>query len=191
MAHLPSNAFVPAPGTLSQWLVEDPVRNAPPHLSFAIDLPFQPFQLAGEEVSTALWLGGLDASVRHWLELAGSEPFPDPYELDGAIRLFGVPNPVEIEFLGFGEATQTSLALVLRGQIDFESSDAGSDWGLVPCSIQAELAVGPLRISKSIERRCQGDPAAIAEEVRRWVDLRSFGPLEKVPGGWQYPLLNR
>lgn len=188
MAHLPPHAFAPAQGTLSQWIVEDPDRDVPPHLSFAIDLPFHPFQLDGEEVATALWLGGLDARVRHWRELTGSEPFPDPFELDGVIRLFGMPNPVEIEFLKFGEATAATLALALRGQIDFEACAECSDWGLVPCSFQAQLAVGPLRISKSIDRRCQADPDRMDGEVRKWLDLDGFGSLEKVPGGWQYPL---
>lgn len=189
MTPFPPHAFVPATGTLSQWIVEDPDRGVPPHLSFSIDIPFEPFQWNGEEIATALWIGGLDAKVRHWRELARSEPFPDPFELDGIVRLFELPNPVEIERLRFGEISSPRLLqLELQGQIDFEAG-GNEEYGVLPCSLVLELAVGPLRVSKSIDRRCQGDPAKIDGVLRGLLDLDGLGPLEKVAGGWQYPVL--
>jgi len=184
---LPPDLFVPARGTLNHWIIIDPDQEIAPRLSFSIDLPFRPFHIEGEEVTTALWIGGLDSGLRHWRELAHSEPVADPIELDGIIRLFSTANPVEIESLAFGAATGSSLAVELRCHIDFEA-EGHDEYGIVPLSLSAHLDVTPLRVSKAIETRCRGDAERIQAELAPVIDLTGFAPLEKVPGGYQYPL---
>jgi hypothetical protein len=48
------------------------------------------------------------------------------------------------------------------------------------------LEVQPLRISTSLEKRCDGDEDAIVSAVVRLVDLEVYGPLEKVAGGFVF-----
>ena len=57
----------------------------------------------------------------------------------------------------------------------------------VELSFALPLSVEPLRVSTSLEKRCDGDPAAITEAVAELVDVDDYGTLEKIPGGFAFP----
>ncbi len=190
MSEFPPNAFSATGGTLSQWVVDDPENGVDPHVVFSLEIAFAPFEVGEESVETALWLGGLDPSVAHWRELAGRAPFADPSELDASLRLFGSINPVELSRFKFGEAGAASLEVSLSGEIDFEM-EGHDEFGRHHLDVAIPVEAGPLRVSKAIETRCERDETAIDAFLRPHLDLSGFGPLEKAPGSWTYPVLHQ
>ncbi|MEM7011720.1 MAG: hypothetical protein AAF585_09570 [Verrucomicrobiota bacterium] len=188
MSEFPENAFQPKPGKLGQLIYENPDRGVTPRLEFSIEAPFEPFEIEDEEVETALLLSGIRISGSCWRELAGVAA--DVSLADGAVRLFGVQNPVEVSSLTFGDLSGTAIDVRLDCEIDFEM-EGNDEYGIHSLTIETKLEIGPLRIATSMNKRLEGDGAAIAEQLNGVVNLSAHGPIEKAPGGLEYPLLDQ
>jgi len=72
--------------------------------------------------------------------------------------------------------------------VDFEIEADREDLEQVEMNFDLALALEPLRVSTSLEKRNAGDETAITSEVSGLVDLSSYGPIEKVPGGFVFPM---
>ena len=188
MKTFPDDAFIPEPGRLAQLIYENPDRGISPRLEFSVEIPFEDFELEGEEISTSLWLSGIQLPAKSWQELSSADADPAALaRIDGSLRLFGAMNPVELTALKFSEIAASSIEVRLAIEVDFEA-EGDDDYGIVPLELEAALAIGELKIATSIEKRLKGDAAAIAEAISDRVDLSVYGELEKVPGGVSYPL---
>ncbi len=188
MSELPDHAFEPASGRLGQMIFENPGEQIAPRLEFFIEIAFRPFDWEGDTVSPILRVNRLIAEVRQWRELAGKELvfpyFPKPGSLDAGVHLFQVQNPADVTALHFGEIEGGRLPVRFDAEVDFEI-EADSEMGQVPLSLVCHLEPGPLRVATSLEKRNEADPDRILAEIAALVDVSAYGPLEKVPGGFE------
>ena len=189
MKAFPAQAFVPKSSKLSQLIHENPERGMAPRLEFSIEIVFESFELEDEEVSTALWLSGLRSDVSDWRGLdSRSFQTRELGLIDGSIRLFQAMNPVEVSKLALGPISGNSVAADLEVEIDFEI-EGDDEYGIVPLNLSCELEIADLRVATSIEKRLNGDAAAIRAEIASAVDIEAYGAMEKVPGGVLFPLV--
>lgn len=191
MSDLPDAAFTPASGKLGQMIYENPGAGIAPRLEFYIEIAFRPFELDDEEVSPILRLNGILADAKQWSDLAGQSmefPYhPRPGSIDAGIHLFYVQNPADVTRLAFGDITDQKLPVTFDTEVDFEI-EADSDLEQVEMSIDCLLEITPLKVATSLEKQHKGDIDAITSAVADLVDLGSYGALEKVPGGFEFPV---
>ena len=100
--------------------------------------------------------------------------------------LFGEQNPADVTRLQFGECQVGKIAVQFSTEVDFEIEADREDLEQIEMNFDLLLEVQPLRISTSLEKRCDGDEDAIVSAVVRLVDLEVYGPLEKVAGGFVF-----
>lgn len=191
MSELPEDAFTPLSGKLGQMIYENPGAGIEPRLEFFIEIAMKPFELDEEEVSPILRLNGILADVKKWSDLAGQTlefPWhPKPGSIDAGVHLFYVQNPADVTRLNFGEISGGKIAVTFDTEVDFEI-EADSELGQVPLSFQCDLEVNPLKVATSVEKQHNGDEKAITDAVSGLVDLSAYGPLAKVPGGFEFPV---
>ncbi len=191
MSDLPEGAFVPAEGKLGQLIFEDPGAGITPRLEFFIEIAFQPFEIDDEEMKPLFRANNISIpGVRSWQALEQSNhefPWaPKPGSVDGAVLLFGVHNPADVTKLEFGSVSNGRIAVNFSTEVDFEVEADRDDLEQVELSFKMPLTIEPLRVATSIEKRCQGDEAAITAAIAELVDLDKYGPIEKVPGGFAF-----
>lgn len=191
MSELPENAFTPASGKLGQMIFENPGAGIAPRLEFYIEIAFQPFEFDDEELSPILRLNGIQAEAKKWSDLAEQTmefPYhPKPGSIDAGIHMFYVQNPADVTALKFGEITDGKLPVAFDTEVDFEI-EADSELEQVSMSIQTLLEITPLKVATSLEKQHKGDVAAITTAVTGLVDLDAYAELEKVPGGFEFPI---
>ena len=193
MSELRESDLVPVSGKLGQLLFEDPGAGISPRLEFFIEIALQPLDLDGEEAKPLFRANNiLLPGIRSWKSLPESAhefPWaPKPGSVDAAVLLFGVHNPADLIALAFGAASADTIDVSFSTEVDFEVEADRDDLEQVEMKFDMALSVEPLRVATSLEKRCQGDAAAIAAAVGEWVDLADYGALEKVPGGFAFPL---
>ena len=190
---LPDNAFTPASGKLGQFIFENPGADIEPRLEFFIEIAFQPFELDDEEVSPILRLNGIVVEeAKKWSDLAGKTwqfaYHPKPGSIDAGIHLFYVQNPADVTELRFGDITdEVKLPVSFDTEVDFEI-EADSELEQVPMSIRCLLEISPLKVATSLEKRFKGDEGEITNAVADLVDLSAYQELQKVPGGYEFPV---
>ena len=192
MKSFPPEAFAPLNGKLTQLIYENPDRGVAPRLEFALEIPFEPFELDDEEeeVTTALWISGIRPEVKSFRELAGQALGTSALTgSEGSVRLFHAMNPVELSELRFEAVGDGTVEVELQADIDFEL-DGDEEYGIVTISLKAPLEIHGLRIATSIDKRLNGDPDAICSEIGSLVDLSAYGAPERVPGGLVLPPLD-
>lgn len=115
---------VPRLGTLSARVFENENIGLEPTLFFDIEIPLQPFQFKGEEVSTSVCLQFIQIPVKNdWREIAGQTyPFPvnpeDGY-IDGSIYLDNAHNPADAARLTFGQLEAGQISCKILTTFDF------------------------------------------------------------------------
>jgi hypothetical protein len=190
MSELPDGAFQPAGGKLGQMIFENPGEEIDPHLQFFIEIAFQPFELDDEVLSPLLRINNIVVPAKSWKDLAESGhefPYaPKPGSVDGAVMLFGEQNPADVTQLQFGECQDGKIAVQFSTEVDFEIEADREDLEQIEMNFDLLLEVQSLRISTSLEKRCDGDEDAIVSAVVGLVDLEVYGPLEKVAGGFVF-----
>ncbi|MDF1755029.1 MAG: hypothetical protein P1U89_19730 [Verrucomicrobiales bacterium] len=191
MSELPEGSFSPASGKLGQMIFENPGGEIKPRLEFFIEIAFRPFELGDETVSPILRINSIQAGVKKWSELAGKTlefPYhPKPGSVDAGVHLFFVQNPADVTKLTFGEISDGKIPVNFDTEVDFEI-EADSELEQVPLTLACDLEIMPLKVATSIEKQCDGDPEVIVKAVNDLVDLDAYGDLEKVPGGFQFPV---
>ncbi|MFT5467922.1 MAG: hypothetical protein ACI8UO_003030 [Verrucomicrobiales bacterium] len=185
MNSFPTSAFQPQPGKLGHLVFENPDRGVAPRLELSIDLPFGPFEIDDEEISTALLLSGIRVQGRSWRDFENAAA--DISLADGQVRLFGSHNPVELTSLTFGELSGQTISAKLEFEIDFEM-EGNDEYGIIPLTLDAKLEIGRLRIATSINKRLNAEASEIERELAEIVDFAAYGAMEKAPGGLEYPL---
>lgn len=193
MSELCEDDLVPLSGKLGQLIFEDPGAGIAPRLEFFIEIALQPLEVDGDEVKPLFRANNILApGVRSWKGLENADlkfPWaPKPGSVDAAVLLFGVHNPADVTALKFGPASDAKIDVSFSTEVDFEVEADRDDLEQVELSFEMTLSIEPLRVATSLEKRCQGDEGAIAEAVAEWVDLADYGELEKVPGGYAFPL---
>ena len=86
------------------------------------------------------------------------------------------------------EAIRTIIQNEILNEPDFEIEADRDDLEQVELRFDLPLVIDGLRVATSLEKRCNGDPAAISDAVAPLADLDHYGPLEKVPGGFVFPI---
>lgn len=190
MNELPDDAFQPVGGKLGQMIYENPGEGIDPHLQFFVELNFRPFEFEDEEMTPLLRINNLVVPVRSWQDLADSEhtfPYaPKPGSVDGAMMLLGEQNPADVTALRFGAAGDGKIRVQFSTEVDFEIEADRDDLEQIEMDFDLDLEVQPLRVSTSLEKRCDGDIAAITEAIAPMVELSRYGALEKIPGGFAF-----
>lgn len=189
----PAAAFVPGEGKLGQLVLETPPSDGDssgPRLEFFLEIAFQSFEVDGETVSPLLRVDRLVVPARSWRDLENTSPefplAPKPGAVEAAVPLFYEQNPADVTRIQFGTSKEGRIPVRFETEIDFEIEADREELGQVALRLDLPLAIDPLRISTSLEKRCQGDPGEITRAVAEVVDLAAYGPIEKVPGGYQF-----
>ncbi|MDF1825001.1 MAG: hypothetical protein P1U68_10185 [Verrucomicrobiales bacterium] len=192
MSDLPEEYFKPVSGKLGQLIYENPADGVGPRLQFFVEIAFAPFEIDDESVSPILRVDNIVVEAGSWKSLQDRVvdfPYaPKPGSVEGAVLLFGEHNPADVTKMNFGKVEDGKVIVSFETEVDFEIEADRDDLEQVEMSFDLALAVEPLRISTSLEKRCQGDEAAISAEVGKLVDLESYGEIEKAPGGFIYPV---
>ena len=108
--------------------------------------------------------------------------------MEAAIPLFYEQNPADVTEIEFGKGQEGSIGVKFQTEVDFEIEADRDDLGQVALEFDLPLRVEPLRVSTALEKRWNGDAADITRAVGAVVDLEGHGDLEKVPGGFQFPV---
>lgn len=192
MSDLPEDYFKPVSGKLGQLIYENPADGVEPRLQFFVEIAFAPFEIDDESVSPILRVDNIVVEAESWKSLQNQIfefPYaPKPGSVEGAILLFGEHNPADVTKVSFGSIEDGKIAVSFETEVDFEIEADRDDLEQVEMSFDLALAVDPLRISTSLEKRNQGDEPAITAEVGSLVDLESYGEIEKAPGGFVFPI---
>jgi hypothetical protein len=193
MSELSQADLVPISGKLGQLIFEDPGAGIAPRLEFFIEVVLQPVDVDGEEMKPLFRANNiLVAGVRSWKGLENTAPefpwAPKPGSVDAAVLMFGVHNPADVTALNFGAVADGKIAVNFSSEADFEVEADRDDLEQAELSFDLTLAIEPLRIATSLEKRLQGDEQALCGAVAEWVDLADYGALEKVPGGFAFPI---
>lgn len=190
MSDLPEGAFQPAGGKLGQLIYENPGEGVEPHLQFFIEISFQPFELDDEVMNPLLRINQIVVPAKSWKDLENSEyefPYaPKPGSVDGAVMLFGEQNPADVTKLKFGGCEDGKIAVQFATEVDFEIEADRDDLEQIEMEFDLSLEIQPLRVSTSLEKRCDGDADEIRKAVSEVIDLEAYGSLEKVAGGFAF-----
>lgn len=192
MSDLPEDFLKPSGGKLGQQIYENPAGGIDPRLQFFLEISFVPFVLDGETVKPILRVDNVVVAAGSWRVLE-NETFefpwaPKPGSVEAAVLLFGEHNPAEVTRLSFGGISDGNLFVSFDAEVDFEIEADREDLGQVEMSFALPLAVEPLRISTAFEKRHEGVEAEITAAVAALVDLNDYGSIEKVPGGFVFPV---
>ena len=193
MSELCEDDLVPVSGKLGQLIFEDPGAGIAPRLEFFIEIALKPLDVDGEEMKPLFRANNiLVPGVRSWKALANSVhefPWaPKPGAVDAAVMMFGVYNPADVTGLKFGAADDGRIDVSFSTEVDFEVEADRDDLEQVELTFEMSLSIEPLRVATSLEKRCQGDEVAMADAASEWVELADYGALEKIPGGYAFPL---
>ncbi|MEM1294609.1 MAG: hypothetical protein AAGH89_04545 [Verrucomicrobiota bacterium] len=190
MSELPEGTFQAASGKLGQSVFGSR-EEGEAELRFFIEIAFRPFQWDDEEQTPLLRIDGISVPVKSWRELAEKEfefPYaPKPGSVEGAILMFGEHNPADVTRLEFGTVEGGKLRCRFETEVDFEIEADREDLEQVEMEFNLLLEVEALRVSTSLEKRCEAEPDQITAAVGKVVDLSNYEPLEKVPGGFVFP----
>lgn len=110
---------IPSQGSLSARIFENENIGLAPTLFFDIEIPLQPFQFNGEQVSTSASLQFIRIPVDgDWRKIAGQTyDFPvnpeDGY-IDGSVYLDHAHNPADATQLAFGELKAGQISCRVR-----------------------------------------------------------------------------
>jgi len=181
-----SEPFTPLSGKLGQLVHESP--DGGPRLECFLEITFRAAEEeeVDEDRAPLLRIDHVSAPGRSWRSLAGATV--ETGSVDAVMLHFAERNPAEIESIEFGALADGRLPVTLAAEVDFEVEAFRDDLGVVELSLEAfPLEIAPLRVSTALEKRCAGDPEAIAGEVGAFVDLDDYGPIEKAPGGFEFP----
>ena len=136
---------------------------------------------------------GIRPEAKSWQSLANTEhefPWaPRAGSVDASVLLFLERNPADLTKLSFGDIADGKIRARFSIEVDFEVESDRDDLGQVAMELDLELVAMPLRVATSVEKRLKGDPDAITNEVKGIVDLSQYGAVEKVPGGFEFPVL--
>ena len=115
---------VPTEGTLTARIFENSHLGIEPTLVFDIDIPLEPFQFQGQQVSTSVRLDFIRLPVvDDWREIAGQVyEFPiNPVEgyIDGSGYLDNVHNTADVTRLTFGPIESGRISCSLKVTFDF------------------------------------------------------------------------
>ncbi|MEM1443061.1 MAG: hypothetical protein AAGF67_12015 [Verrucomicrobiota bacterium] len=192
MSDLPESYFNPVSGKLGQLIYENPAQGLEARLQFHIEIAFGPFEIDDETVSPILRVDQIVVGTKSWKDLCGQTfefPWaPKPGSVEGAILLFGEHNPADVTKLSFGDGGDGKIAVQFETEVDFEIEADRDDLEQVKMSFNLQLEVEPLRVSTSFEKRFQGDEDEIAKAVGELVEMSDYESLEKVPGGFVFPI---
>lgn len=193
MSELCEDDLVPVSGKLGQLIFEDPGAGIAPRLEFFIEIAFRALDVDGEEMKPLFRANNiLLPGVRSWKGLENTAPefpwAPKPGSVDAAVLMFGVHNPADVTALNFGALSDGNIEVSFSTDVDFEVEADRDDLEQVELKFEMALTIEPLRVATSLEKRCQGDESAITAAVAEWVELSDYGALEKVPGGYAFPL---
>ncbi len=194
MSERPDGTFEIASGKLGQSVYETSADGGGLELRFFIEIAFVPFEWDDETHSPLLRLDNLTVPVKSWSDLAGQTfefPYaPKPGSLEAAVLMFGEHNPADVTQIEFGAVEAGKLQCRFETEVDFEIEADRDDLEQIEMTFDLLLEVEALRVSTSLEKRCQGDSDQISEAVADAVDLSTYGALEKVPGGFAFPAEN-
>lgn len=183
-----SDLFRPTTARLGQGIYENLSEGIDPHLQFFIEIAFEPVEIDGETHQPLFRVDRIVVPVRSFRELenmATEFPWaPKPGSVDAAMLLFGEHNPADVTRIEFGVIEDGALAVRFETEIDFEIEADRDDLEQVEMAFSLPLVIEPLRISTSLEKRMEGEVDAIRDAISGIVDLASYGPLEKAPGGF-------
>lgn len=184
--------FVPTGGKLGQILFENPGAGIEPRLEFFVELRFRTVEIDEEEMTPLFRTNSIVVPVRSWKQLAGQTyefPYaPKPGSVDAAMMLFGEQNPADVTSLTFGEIETRKIEVQFDTEVDFEIEADRDDLEQMEMNFALFLDVAPLRVGTSIEKKWNGDESAITGFVGTLVDLDDYAPIEKVPGGFVFPI---
>ncbi len=188
-----SSPFQPIAGKLGQLIFETPDSETPPRLEFFIELEFAEAEIDDETVKPFLRASNITVEAKSWKDLENSThefPWaPKPGSIEAAMLLFGEQNPADVTALSFGEASGGKLPVTFSTEVDFEIEADRDELGQVEISFaDFSLEIAPLKIATSLAKRCEGDPDTITRVVADLIDTNAYGPLEKVPGGFEFPV---
>ena len=193
----PADSFLPSEGKLGQLVLETPAPGsdgAGPRLEFFLEIAFRPFEWEDETLTPLLRVDRMSLpSIRSWRDLENTThefPFaPKPGSVEAAIPLFYEQNPADVTRIEFGDIREGTIAVRFEAEVDFEIEADREDLGQVGLQFDLPLKVEPLRVSTGLEKRLNGEPADISDVVGEAVDRDAYGVLEKVPGGFQFPIV--
>lgn len=192
MSELPENAFQPVKGILGQRISENPGAGQEPGLRFYVELRFVPFDYEDETLNPLFRIDSIEVPAKSWRDLENqsfSFPWaPKPGSVEAAMLLFGEHNPADVTLVQFGKVEEGTIELSFETEVDFEMEADRDDLEQMELSFSLPLEIDPLQIATSMEKRCQGDPDQIREAVAPLVDLDAYGSIEKVPGGFVFPV---
>ncbi len=190
MSDLPDTYFKPAAGKLGQSIYENPANGLDPRLQFFIEISFASFEIDDETVSPILRVDNIAVEARSWTALENQVfefPWaPKPGSVEAAILLFGAHNPADVTKLTFGSIDGGKVRVSFETEVDFEIEADRDDLEQVKMAFDLTLEVEPLRVSTSLEKRCEGDESKITSAVSGLVDLDDYGAIEKAPGGFVF-----
>lgn len=192
MSDLPDDYFNPVEGKLGQLIYENPGDGIEPRLQFFIEIAFQPFEIGDEAVSPILRVDNIVVEASSWKDLQ-SQTFefpwaPKPGSVEAAVLLFGEHNPADVIKLAFGEISEGKLPVSFETEVDFEIEADRDDLEQVEMEFDLALTPQPLRVSTSLEKRCQGDETEIHKAISDLVRISDYGEIEKVPGSFVFPV---
>lgn len=192
MSELPNGAFSATGGKLGQLIYENPSAGVGPEFRFYLELSFDPFEWEDETLTPLLRIDNISVPAKSFRDLEGTSPqfpyAPKPGSVEAAVLLFGEHNPADVTRIEFGAIEEGKLRVGFETEVDFEIEADRDDLEQIEMSFDLAVAIDPLRISTSLEKRCEGDPEQIREVVAEIVDLSCYGELEKLPGGFALPV---
>ncbi|MEM6915824.1 MAG: hypothetical protein AAF491_04580 [Verrucomicrobiota bacterium] len=192
MSDLPESYFNPVGGKLGQLIYENPGQGLEARLQFHIEIAFAPFEIDGETVSPILRVDQIVVEAKSWKDLCEQTfafPWaPKPGSVEGAVLLFGEHNPADVTQLSFGAGEKGKISVTFETEVDFEMEADRDDLEQVEMSFDLALEVEPLRVSTSFEKRFQGDEEEISRAASALVEMSDYESLEKVPGGFIFPI---
>ena len=184
--------FVPSGGKLGQILFENPTEGIEPRLEFFIEIRFRTVEFDDEEMTPLLRVNNIVVPAKSWKDLAGQDlefPYhPKPGSVDAAMMLFGEQNPADVTALSFGDIEDGKIEVQFDTEVDFEIEADRDDLEQMEMSFALYLEVAPLRIATSIDKKLSGDEGAITDFASSRIDLQNYASLEKVPGGFIFPI---
>lgn len=193
MGEVTANHFVPVGGKLGQILFENPEEEIAIRLEFFIEIAFQSFEIDGEELKPLFRADRIVVPVKSYRQLAG-ETFefpwaPKPGSVGAAMLLFREHNPADVTQIRFGEFNDGSIRAAFSTEVDFEIEADRDDLGQIEFEFDLDLSVDSLRVATGLEKRHQSDPDMIANAAAPAVALADYGTIEKIPGGFAFPVL--
>lgn len=181
-----SDLFKPTSIILGQQILDSPRSDAPPSLDFFLEITFAEDEFDGETGTPFLRANHLASGTDSWRPMTDFQLVSHD---DADMLLFGVRNPVELTNLKISEGGDGTLEISLNAEIDFEMEAYRDELGIVELDLANQpLQLGQLKIHTSLEKRFKGDPDEITKYIAQSIDLTAYSSIEKVPGGYEFPV---